>query len=78
MWISEQKLDLDKQEEIKQLLIEKLKELTSEYKIPEDSKQFKRLQSEVIEMLTLKFTVLSLLDSVEDMDDVAPIPIKHN
>jgi len=75
-WISEQKLDLDRQEELKRELIKIFKELTNTHKISEGTKQFDRLQSEVVEMMTLKFTVLSLMESVEDFDDVAPIPIK--
>lgn len=73
-WISRQRLDLNQQEETRFQLIREFENLIMEYSIEKGTSQFKRLMNEVNEMLTLKFTILSLMDSVSE--DIAPIPIK--
>lgn len=73
-WISQQTLDLDKTDEIKQQLIEKYDEIIDEYKIAKGTKDYKRILNEIVEMLNLKLTVMSLMNSVAD--DIQPIPIK--
>jgi len=73
-WISRQRLDLNQQEELRFQLIREFENLIMEYKIEKGTDQYIRLMNEVNEMLILKFTLLSLMDSVAD--DIAPIPIK--
>jgi len=73
-WISRQRLDLNQQEELRFQLIREFKNLIMEYKIEKGTDQYIRLMNEVNEMLILKFTLLSLMDSVAD--GIAPIPIK--
>lgn len=73
-WISRQRLDLNQQEETRFQLIREFENLIMEYSIEKGTSQHKRLMNEVNEMLTLKFTILSLMDSVSE--DIAPIPIK--
>ena len=73
-WISRQRLDLNQQEETRFQLIREFENLIMEYSIEKGTSQYKRLMNEVNEMLTLKFTILSLMDSVSE--DIAPIPIK--
>lgn len=73
-WISRQRLDLNQQEELRFQLIREFENLIMEYSIEKETSQYQRLMNEVNEMLTLKFTLLSLMDSVNE--DIAPIPIK--
>lgn len=73
-WISRQRLDLDQQEELTFQLFREFENLIMEYSIEKETNQYIRLMNEVNEMLILKFTLLSLMDSVAD--DIAPIPIK--
>lgn len=73
-WISRQRLDLNQQEELRFQLIREFENLIMEYGIEKETNQYIRLMNEVNEMLILKFTLLSLMDSVAD--DIAPIPIK--
>ncbi len=73
-WSSKQSLNLDQQELLKEQLKKEFERVISKYDIPPESKRYKKLLNEAIEMLTLKFTVLSLMDSFAN--DVAPVPIK--
>ena len=73
-WISMQKLNLDTQEVTRMHLMREFENMIKEYSIYIGSNQYLRLKNEVNEMLTLKFTLLSLMESISD--DIAPIPIK--
>ena len=73
-WISKQTLNLDNQEVTRMQLKREFENIIKEYNIQIGSDQFLRLKSEVNEMLTLKFTLFSLMESISD--GIAPIPIK--
>jgi len=73
-WISRQKLNLDTQEVTRMHLMREFENMIKECSIHIGSDQYLRLKNEVNEMLTLKFTILSLMESISD--DIAPIPIK--
>jgi len=74
-WLESQRLDLDKQDEIREKLTEEFDRLVEQHNLSKDSKTYKSLLMEVIEMLSLKLTMHSLMDSLAD-DSMEPIPIK--
>lgn len=65
-WIESQELNLDKQDELRELLAIEFKNLIEIYNVPKESELYKKLLIEVMEMLSLKLTVLSLMDSLND------------
>ncbi len=65
-WLEEQRLDLNRQGELKGKLKEVFHSLCSECSLPEGSELCATLFSEVNEMLTLKFALNSLMDAVSD------------
>ena len=73
-WLETQKLDLEKEEELKGKLIVECEQLASEHKLSKESKTYNVLLTEVIEMLAMRLTMLSLMESVPD--DLEPVPIK--
>ena len=74
-WLKEQDITLESQEELKSRLLIELDRLSSKYNILKTSEESKKLNLEVMEMLNLKLTMLSLMDQIPD-DSVDPIPIK--
>ena len=51
--------------------------MTDRRKISRESEEYKRLLGEIVEMLALKLTVLSLMESIpEDSFLPEPLPIK--
>jgi hypothetical protein len=74
-WLKEQDINLESQGELTARLLIELNRLFSRYNIPKTSEQSKKLNLEVIEMLNLKLTMLSLMDQIPD-DSAEPIPIK--
>ena len=74
-WLKSQKISLDNQEELKIQLKKELERLFIKYNLSKDSDKSNNLQLEVMEMLTLKLTMLSLMEHVPD-DSFEPIPIK--
>ncbi|MFX1590109.1 MAG: hypothetical protein ACFFC1_18370 [Promethearchaeota archaeon] len=74
-WLKTQKLELDFQENLKLLLKRKYDEIISKYNIDRTSNYYKKLLTEVMEMLTMKLTMISLMDSVSE-ESFEPIPIK--
>jgi hypothetical protein len=74
-WLKTQKLDLDSQVNLKLLLKRKYDEIISKYNIDRTSMYYQKLLTEVIEMLTMKLTMISLMDSVTE-ESFEPIPIK--
>jgi len=74
-WLKTQKLDLDSQENLKLLLKRKYDEIISKYNIDRTSTYYQKLLTEAMEMLTMKLTMISLMDSVSE-ESLEPIPIK--
>ncbi len=74
-WLKIQKLELDFQENLKLLLKRKYDEIISKYNIDRTSNYYQKLLTEVMEMLTMKLTMISLMDSVSE-ESFEPIPIK--
>lgn len=72
-WLNQQHMDLEKQDELKENLKSEFNRLTAEYNLSKESKSYKILLTEVIEMLSMKLTMLSLMDSIDD--DLEPVPI---
>ena len=74
-WIHNNKITLENQNQKKEELLNHYDSLTKKYKISLDSERYLKLQTEVKEMLSMKLTMLSLMDSFLD-DSFDPLPIK--
>lgn len=74
-WLKVQEICLDKQEKLKERLLEELDRLILKYNLSKNSEKYKKLQMEAIEMLTMKLAMLSLMEHIPD-DSFEPIPIK--
>ena len=74
-WLTSQDINLENQEEIKKHLKQKFENLIIQYNISKHSEKFKKLETEIMEMLTMKLTLVSLMDHMLD-DSFEPIPIK--
>ena len=74
-WINSQNINLDNQEELRLQINKELDRLLLKFNIVKDSKKSKILHLEVSEMLSMKLTMLSLMDHLSD-DAYGPIPIK--
>lgn len=75
-WLKAQEISLGNQEELKERLLEELNLLFSKYNFSQNSEKSKKLYMETMEMLTMKLTMLSLMEHIPD-DSVEPIPIKQ-
>jgi len=79
IWLDAQEISLDRQEELRENLIKEFDmiNMTDRRKISRESEEYKRLLGEIVEMLSLKLTVLSLMESIpEDSFLPEPLPIK--
>jgi flagellar biosynthesis component FlhA len=76
-WINAQELSLDRQDELKESLINEFDRInmTDRRNISRESEEYKRLIGEIVEMLSLKLTVLSLMESIPE-ESFLPEPIK--
>lgn len=74
-WFSSQQIDLDNQNELKSQLKEYYNELAKNYNLSIESDNYQRILGEIMEMLTMKLTMVSLMDSMAD-ESFEPIPIK--
>ncbi len=74
-WLKFQEINLDDQEQLSLRLLGELDKLFFQYNIPQNSEKANNLRMEALEMLTMKLTMLSLMDQFSD-DSVEPIPIK--
>ena len=76
-WLENQILDLNRQDEIRNNLILEFDKInmTDQRHISRVSEDYKKLLSEVLEMLALKLTVLSLMESIPE-ESFEPLPIK--
>ncbi|MFX1417324.1 MAG: hypothetical protein ACFE9N_00220 [Promethearchaeota archaeon] len=74
-WLETQDIHLDHQEELKANLNRKYEQLISNYNLSLESEKSKKLKMEVIEMLTMKLTIISLMEHLPE-DSFEPIPIR--
>ena len=74
-WLKDQNITLDKQEELKERLLFLLDRLLSKYNLANNIEMSKKLQADVMEMLNMRLTMLSLMEQIQD-DSSEPIPIK--
>ena len=74
-WLKDQDITLDKQEELKERLLFLLDRLLSKYNLANNIEMSKKLQADVMEMLNMRLTMLSLMEQIQD-DSSEPIPIK--
>jgi hypothetical protein len=74
-WLKGQQINLDRQEELKEKLLKELDRLISIYNLSKTSEEYNKLNVEAMEMLTLKLTMVSLMEQIPD-DSIEPIPIK--
>jgi hypothetical protein len=74
-WLKAQVITLNNQEKIKTDLRKKYEELASNFKITEDSDVYLKIFTEVMEMLSMRLALISLMGSISD-DSFEPIPIK--
>ncbi|NVM17743.1 MAG: hypothetical protein HWN80_08500 [Candidatus Lokiarchaeota archaeon] len=74
-WLKAQVITLNNQDIIKTELGKKYEDLARNFKIIKDSDIYLKLFTEVMEMLSMRLTVISLMESISD-DSFEPIPIK--
>lgn len=74
-WLKAQAIALNNQDEIKKELGKKYEDLASNFKIIRGSDIYKKLFREIMEMLSMRLTMISLTESISD-DSFEPIPIK--
>jgi len=73
-WLNTQEIDLEKQDSLRENLIEEYNRLISEQNLSKESKQYQLLKTEVLEMLSMKLTMVSLMDSIDD-ESMEPVPL---
>lgn len=74
-WLESQYISLDNQDELRPKLRVVYDKLVSSYNLSMESEIYGKLLKEVNEMLAMKLTVLSLMDSVDESFE--PVPIKR-
>ena len=74
-WLRTQDICLYNQDKLIEFLKQKLKNVLVKNNISLDSEKAKKLEVEVIEMLAMKLTMLSLMENLPD-ESLEPIPIK--
>lgn len=74
-WLETQDINLNKQDELRENLKKEFKNLITKHNLALDSEKAKKLEMEVMEMLTLKLTMESLMEHMQE-DSFEPIPIK--
>ena len=74
-WINSKDINLDSQDELREHLTQEFENIITKHNLPLDSKKAQKLKIEVMEMLTMKLTMLSLMEQIPD-DSFEPIPIK--
>ncbi len=74
-WLKVQVITLNNQDEIKTELGKKYEDLMINFKIIKSSEIYKKLFKEIMEMLSMRLTLISLTESISD-DSFEPIPIK--
>jgi hypothetical protein len=74
-WLKSQELALDNQEELQARLLMELDRLLLQHNLSKNSEKYEKLHTEVIEMLNMKLTMLSLMDHISD-DSIKPVSIR--
>lgn len=74
-WINSKDINLDNQDELREHLQQEFEIIITKYNLALDSEKSKKLKIEVMEMLSMKLTMLSLMEQIPD-DSFEPIPIK--
>jgi len=74
-WLKSQSINLKNQEGLKEQLNIEFNRLLLKYNLTKESEKSKKINLEVMEMLTMQLTMLSLMDHISD-DSLEPIPIK--
>jgi len=74
-WMKAQVITLSNQDKIKTELRKKYEDLATNFKIIKDSDVYLKLYAEVMEMLSMRLTMISLMGSMSG-DSLAPVPIK--
>ncbi|MEJ2252021.1 MAG: hypothetical protein P8Y70_17245 [Candidatus Lokiarchaeota archaeon] len=74
-WLETQDISLEKQEQLRIELTEKFNSLINECGLDKSSISCKNLKEEVIEMLNMKLTVISLMKSIPE-EEFSPLKIK--
>ena len=74
-WLNSKDINLENQDEIKEYLIQEFENITAKYNLTVDSEKSKKLKLDVMEMLTMKLTMISLMEQIPD-ESFEPIPIK--
>ncbi len=74
-WLETQDIKLNKQDELRKNLKQEFKNLSIKYNLALDSEKAKKLEIETMEMLTMKLTMQSLMEHMDE-DSFEPIPIK--
>lgn len=74
-WLESQDINLNKQNELKNNLKIEFKKLLTNYNLALDSEKAKKLEMEVLEMFTMKLTMESLMEHMQE-DSFEPIPVK--
>lgn len=74
-WLRSRNINLDNQEEVKEHLKHEFDALVFKYNIKQSNEIYKRLQMEILEMLSMKLALISLTILTSD-DSLEPIPIK--
>ena len=72
-WLEIQELSFDSQDALKIQLKEAYDQLVGEYNLSKESESYKKLMKEVEEMLAMRLTVLSLMDSIDESFEPLPI-----
>ena len=72
-WLETQELNLDIQDALKEQLIERYDQLVGAYNLSKESESYKKLMKEVEEMLAMRLTVMSLMDSIDESFEPLPI-----
>jgi hypothetical protein len=73
-WLETKEISLKNQDQLEAQLEDKYNELINQCAISEDSEQCERLFGECLEMLKMKLTVVSLMDSLPE-DELKPVSI---
>ena len=74
-WLNTNNINLENQDELREDLKKEFENSITKYNLTLDSEKSKKLELEVMEMLTMKLAMLSLMEQIPD-DSLKPIPIK--
>ncbi|MFX1391763.1 MAG: hypothetical protein ACFE9Z_16995 [Promethearchaeota archaeon] len=74
-WFNSIEINLENQDELKEHLTQEFENIITKYNLTLDSEKSKKLKLEVMEMLTMKLTMISLMEKIPD-SSFEPIPIR--